>query len=208
MLRTSIEFLAEELNQYIKRKDPLNFSNKDTAIISNLMNPDGQPAFNSSGDDTDNHKVILTLVNLEEDRIADSQNFHTKNDLDTSLKINPAQSINFYILFSVFSDDYSTALRLLSYVIAFFQSNKVFDNEKFPHLNQKADGEKAWLQIEKLVLKMHNLSFEQQNNLWAALGSKYMPSVIYKVRSIIFTDDEPKMEVPLIKEVAVYKKNS
>jgi hypothetical protein len=207
MLRTAIEFLAGELNQYIKRKDPINFSNKETAIISNLMNPDGALAFNSSGDDTDNHKIILTLVNLEEDRIADSQNYHSKKDLDSSMKVNPAKSINFFLLLSVFSDDYNTALRLLSYVISFFQSNRVFEKERHPHMNLKADAQKSWQQIDTLILNLHNLSFEQMNNLWSALGSKYMPSVVFKVRTVVFEDDEPKMEVPLIKEVIVIKQN-
>jgi hypothetical protein len=46
--------------------------------------------------------------------------------------------------------------------------------------------------IEKLVVELHQLNFEQQNNLWAVLGAKYLPSVLYKVRAISIQEGQTK----------------
>lgn len=201
MLRTALEFLAEELNLYIKRKDADNFGNVDTVVVSNLMKPDGSFAV-AADQGNDTFKIILTLVNLEEDRIAESQQYFQKVN-DRIQVNNPPLNLNLHVLFSVFTSNYVSGLRLLSYVIGFFQSHSVFDTETHPHLNNKTDTGKPWQRIGRIVADLHPISFEQQNNLWAALGAKYMPSVIYRIRTVTFTDAEPKMEAPPITEVVI-----
>src|SRR5690242_15173179 len=101
MIRTSLEFLSDELNQYIKRKDPQNFGNTDCVVLSNLMKPDGTFAL-PLDQGNENFKVILTLINLEEDRIAESQLYYQKVN-DKVQVINPPVNINIYVLFSVFA---------------------------------------------------------------------------------------------------------
>ncbi|MEX2593615.1 MAG: DUF4255 domain-containing protein [Anditalea sp.] len=201
MIRTALEFLTEELNLYMKVKDPTNFGNVDCVILSGLMNPDG--TFSIPMDQgNENFKVILTLINLEEDRIAESQLSYQKTNQNIQV-INPPVNINAYVLFSVFANNYPTALRLLSNVISFFQSNTVFTSEKYPHLNAKVEEDKPWQKVGKLLVTLYGTTFEQQNNLWAALGAKYMPNVIYKIRTMSFIDLEPKMEAPPITEITI-----
>ena len=201
MLRTALEFIADELNLYMKVKDPVNFGNVDCVILSGLIHPDGTFSIPmDQGNDT--FKIILTLVNLEEDRVAESQKSYQKVNGNIQL-INPPVNINAYVLFSVYATNYLTALRLLSNVIAFFQSNNAFTTEKYPHLNAKVDEDKPWERLEKVLVTLYGTTLEQQNNLWAALGAKYMPNVIYKIRTITFTDHEPKMQAPPITEVTI-----
>ena len=200
MLRTAFEFLSEELNAYLKRKDPVNFGNQEIVVISSLMNPDNTFAITTEGSDPS--KIILTLINLEEDRIADSQ-YNYRRTEDRIEVINPPVNINAYVLFSVFANNYATALRLLSYVISFFQGNQVFTEDQYPQLNAKVANNKPWQKVEKLLVIPHSSTFEQQNNLWATLGAKYMPSVIYKVKTMSFIDLEPKMEAPPITEITI-----
>ena len=201
MIRTALEFLSEELNSYLKRKDAENLGNVDCVVLSNLMKPDGTFAL-PTDQANENFKVIITLINLEEDRVAESQyNYQKVND--KLLVVNPPVNINAYVLFSVFASHYPTALRLLSYIISFFQSQSVFDSESYPQMNAKADADKPWLKVGRLVTTLYSTSFEQQNNLWAALGAKYMPNVIYKMRTMSFIDAQPKMEAPPITEVTI-----
>ena len=198
MLKTALEFLKDELNLYVKRKDPVNFGNADTVTLSSLMKPDGTTAITIG--DTEPSKIVITLINLEEDRIAEANIY--RKVADKIQVINPPININAFVLFSVYVTNYPTALRLLSYIISFFQANTVFDNSQYPQLNLNAA--KPWEQIDKMLVTMHSTTFEQQNNLWAALGAKYVPSVIYKIRTISFTDFEPKMEAPPITEVTIF----
>src|SRR4051794_14759711 len=110
MIRTAIEFLSGELNLYFKHKDPSNFGNVDCVVTSNLMKPDGSFAL-PMDQGNDNFKVIITLINLEEDRITDSQLYYQKVN-DRIQVINPPVNINMCLLFSVFANNYLTALRL------------------------------------------------------------------------------------------------
>ncbi|WP_169714417.1 DUF4255 domain-containing protein [Algoriphagus antarcticus] len=187
----------------MKVKDPINFGNVDCVILSGLMNPDGTFAI-PMDQGNDSFKVILTLINLEEDRIAESQLSYQKKN-DNFQVINPPVNINALILFSVYATSYPTALRLLSNVISFFQSNTVFTPEKYPHLNAKVEEDKPWEKLEKLLVNLYGTTLEQQNNLWAALGAKYMPNVIYKIRTMSFIDHEPKMQAPPITEINIFE---
>ncbi len=201
MLRTALEFLSDELNLYLKRRDPSNFGNIDCVVLSNLMKPDGTFALPvDQGNET--FKVIVTLVNLEEDRIAESQLYYQRVN-DKIQIVNPPVNINAYVLFSVIANNYPTALRLLSYIISFFQTNAVFDSEQYPQMNGKVEANMPWQKIGRLLATLHQTTFEQQNNLWAALGAKYMPSAIYKIRTMTFIDAEPKMEAPPVTEVTI-----
>lgn len=201
MLRSALEFLRDELNLYLKRKDPVNFGNADSVVISNLMKPDGSFAVNA-GQGNENFKIILTLVNLEEDRVAESQLYWQRVN-DKVQVINPPLNINAYVLFSVFAGNYLTALRLLSYVLGFFQSANVFDSTQYPGMNAGVDADKPWQKVGQLLVNLYPVTLEQQNNLWASLGAKHMPAVIYKIRTMSFTDTEPKLEAPPVTEVTI-----
>lgn len=201
MLRTALEFLTEELNLYMKLKDPVNFGNVDCVILSGLMNPDGTFAI-PMDQGNEAFKVILTLINLEEDRIAESQTTYQKNNGNIQVT-NPPVNINAYVLFSVYATNYPTALRLLSNVISFFQSNAVFTSEKYPHLNARVEEDRPWEKLGKLLVNLYGTTLEQQNNLWAALGAKYMPNVIYKIRTMSFIDYEPKTQALPVTEITI-----
>jgi hypothetical protein len=38
--------------------------------------------------------------------------------------------------------------------------------------------------IEKLILEMNSLNFDQLNQLWSIIGGKYQPSVVYRMRMV------------------------
>jgi hypothetical protein len=50
---------------------------------------------------------------------------------------------------------------------------------------------------------MVSLNAEQINHLWAVLGGKYFPSVLYKVRMLTIEDDTPGQQGQFISELAI-----
>jgi hypothetical protein len=50
---------------------------------------------------------------------------------------------------------------------------------------------------------MVSMNFEQVNHLWATLGGKYLPSVLYKVRMVAIEDDTPQMEADTISRFSI-----
>jgi hypothetical protein len=93
---------------------------------------------------------------------------------------NPPIYLNLDILFAANYTDYYTSLLLISNVIKFFQFQNVFTPLNSPNLPPG---------IEELIFDLKTLSLQDLNNLWGILGSKYIPSVVYKMRLIIISDD-------------------
>ena len=75
-------------------------------------------------------------------------------------------------------------------VLQFFQSYRVFDQDSAPGLSDK---------IEKLTVELLTLPFSEQNHLWGVLRAAYHPSLLYKLRMVVFSD-EHGIAAPLITE--------
>jgi hypothetical protein len=196
MINTSLSFLNAVLNNFIALKDPLGSAGalSKPVILDNIVNQKND-LFHSGGD-----FVIMTLVNTEEETVGKSQLPYFKTADDKLSVLNPDIKLNLYIQFAAFSDKsvgnqtpYSRALKLLDQVVFFFQYRNVFSGSQYPMLQ---DGG-----IEKLIIEPVSLTFEQLNHLWATMGAKYLPSVIYKCRTITFREAVVSPELPLITEL-------
>lgn len=104
-------------------------------------------------------------------------NTPTKNGQHVALE--PELKINLHVLFSAHFKLYDQALKYLSFVLQFFQAHPVFTSEEFPALDSR---------LGKLVVELQSLNFEQLNQIWAFIGGKQLPSVLYKVRLVIVQD--------------------
>ena len=199
MIRTSLEFIKKELESYIvdREQDPVNYDIGKIVDLKPIVLPNGNINI------TDSTHVTIMLVGVEEERREGKRPHFIPTDDKQFLRLNPPVEINLYLLFAAHNSNYETALRDLSDVVAFFQANPVFDEQNYPSLNSSVDqpGNKPWQLIQKLSFRLHSLSFEQQNNLWAMLGAKYIPSVIYKMNLLTFFDTRGKSKEPSISEL-------
>lgn len=177
MINEAFSFLLAEINSYLKLKT----GETDSLVVTPLTNDTGEilPA-----------KLGLTLVSVEEERTSQPQPRLTPGPMGNLEKSNPQVKLNLHLLFSAnFVDHYSEALKHLSHIITFFQRQNVFTRQSHPALDAG---------IEKLILEMLTLSLEQQNNLWASLGAKYRPSVVYKMRMLLLEDRMPlESQIPI-----------
>jgi hypothetical protein len=57
--------------------------------------------------------------------------------------------------------------------------------------------------VEKLTLDLNTLSFQDMNNLWGILGSKYLPSVLYKLRLISIEENLAQGTAPLLHQITI-----
>ena len=182
MIEESLIFLKNEMNNYLNPKfDP---PSEERVVLADIT---------KAGDDPDlDKKIILSLVNIEEDRVSRNPENFVKIDNKVVYK-NPKINLNVYCLFTVNrGKDYSGAMRHLSLIIQFFQQKNVFTKENSPALDSR---------IEKLVFDLYSLSFEQVNHLWSVLGGKYLPSVMYKMRMISIDEEITEAEGELIREI-------
>ncbi len=166
MIFEALSCLADEMNVYFRNKLNLN---EEKVVLSAIMNQDGTIAIQGE------NKVVITLVNIEKEPVVSN-----RLPLGRSQENAPQPvSINLYILFSCYfsGSNYAEALRFIAFVISFLQEKNVFTSANTP---------KLYSAIEKISFEMESPGAEKLNNIWATLGAKYMPSVLYKMRMLSF----------------------
>lgn len=178
MIYEALTCLSEEINEYFRNK--LKISD-DRVVLSGIINQDGTVAIQGE------NKVLLTLINIEKEPVSRINNTSLKAMGNTS----PPTSVNLYILFSAYfsANNYAESLRFISFIIAFLQEKNVFTSANTPRLDDA---------IERLSVEMESVGSEKLNNIWATLGAKYMPSVLYKVRMLTYDGTNIKAYTPLI----------
>lgn len=197
MIGEALQLITDELNSFLGRREP-RYRNGGTAILSDLVNQQGELVITIS-DQSQRDNIIVTLINVEEETVGKAQLPYIRNP-DRSIEIvNPEIKLNLYVLFSAFSnmapeDRYFNCLELLSYVVRFFQYKSVFNHQNTPNLHQG---------IEKLTIELISPTFEQQNYLWGALGAKYLPSVLYKLRMLTIRETEESISGSLVEQIGI-----
>lgn len=166
MIFEALSCLADEMNVHFRNKLNLN---EEKVVLSAIMNQDGTIAIQGE------NKVVITLVNIEKEPVIANRLPLGRSQENSSQPV----SINLYVLFSCYfsGGNYAEALRFISFVISFLQEKNVFTSANTPKLDSA---------IEKLSFEMESPGAEKLNNIWATLGAKYMPSVLYKMRMLSF----------------------
>ena len=121
--------------------------------------------------------VIISMVSVEEEHTL-KNNYPLRQVGNTFLKEKGAIYINVYVLFAAKYSEYIEAMKAITYIITFFQSHK--------RISFSTDD-----QTHEAVLNLHNIGFENLNNLWTVLGGRYLPSVMYKARLLMYQAAPP-----------------
>lgn len=164
MINKALQFTRDTLDQFLKNRFALDESQ---VVMNNLIDSNGSiPSINQN-------KVVISLINVEKET---TKPFNIRNHQLSNgnyVNVNPAERFNLDILISSNFDDYSETLKFLNAVILFFQVNTSLT------ANSSAAIPKG---LNKLEFDIEKLTYQEMNSLWSALGAKYQPSVIYKMR--------------------------
>jgi hypothetical protein len=182
MIHNALNFIAQEINRYLNNAGGT--ANDKLVVVTSIV---------SNGDLAIPGKTIgLTLMNIEEDRVAKDQRVTVKNALGEIETRNPDIYLNLFILISANFDaaktedpteDYLEGLKQLSQIITFFQGKSVFTQSNSPLLALIDPS------IERLSVELFSFNFEQMNHFWSIVGHSYLPSVLYKIRMITIQEN-------------------
>jgi hypothetical protein len=126
--------------------------------------------------------ISLLLINLEEEHVLRMPDPYVRMTSNGTLqRVNPDIRLNMMILFVAHYKQYEDSLNALGRVIRYFQTHRVLDQQNAPELSDS---------IEKLVIELVTLPFSAQNEVWNSLRVTYHPSVLYKVKMVVFQDEE------------------
>jgi hypothetical protein len=189
MIPEALTVIVGLINEYI-----LPGHTDEPLVLSNISRVNDGDEFTQNMKD----KLVLSIVNIEEDRVAKSPDNFVKENSLIRYK-NPAIHLNLTLLFAATHDDYPKAIALLEKIVRFFQIKYVFmpgDTPELATANMIND-----FNVEKLIFDWMNLNLEQVHQLWTTLGGHYIPSVIFKLRMITIDERKIQKDALPIKEI-------
>lgn len=183
MIDKIIKAINANLNQYLRLKLAVN-QREEKVVTNNLVNQDGStPADNAN-------KIVCSLVNFEQEKVLSGGSFTTSGNSAKNAPIN----LYLYLMYtSAYQDEqknYLEGIRMLSYVIGFFQGKQVFTPQNTPDLPSG---------VQKITFNIFSTDMGNLSNMWGTIGAKYMPSMLYQVRLITIFEDLMLNEVSDVK---------
>lgn len=164
IILNTMQFTGSILNQYVKNTFHLN----DTRVLLNdVIDENGSvPTLNQN-------KLILTMINIQKETLKPfNVRFKTMENGNFAHNA-PVERYNLAMMVSSHFDDYAESLKFLNASILFFQAHPSIDATNYANLPKG---------IKKLDYEIDTISYHEMFNLWSAMGAKYRPSCIYKVR--------------------------
>lgn len=176
LIADALEFLRVRLNAAMPR-DAAGASAEDLFVYA-AASGDEAVSFPANA-------VSLVLVRIEEDPTQRRPDQYLQVTADGVRKrAEPEIRLNLFVLVVArFPEDYRLALHHLSRVVGYFQSHRVFNRENSPDLHER---------IPQLMMELVTPSFAEQNEIWGALRVSYQPSALYRVRMVVFADEEAR----------------
>lgn len=182
MIDVALKFLLSELNAYLLARTGSAFGE---AELGRLVDDNGKWSVKED-------HIGVALINIDEERTLKAQLPDTALVEGRQVTLQPELRLNLHVIFAANFQKYDQALRQLSYVLAFFQAHPIFAEDQHPTLDPRFD---------KLSVDLLSLTYEQLNQLWAFVGGKQLPSVVYRVRFVVLQDLEPTSIQPPITSV-------
>lgn len=176
MIHKVVPSVIASLNEYIRNEYNLQ---ENMVVLTNPVDMNGK--LNPQID----NKLCVFVQHFEEEKLLKNAAYQANAGM------NPPTHFNVYLMFIAnFPDpNYLESLRFISIVLEFFQGIRVFDRSNTPMLSAN---------VEKIAFEYVNLDTEAMRNIWGMIGLKYMPSLIYKLKLLSFTNDLIREDFPSI----------
>jgi hypothetical protein len=129
-----------------------------------------------------NNKLVISLLSIERDTAQGITGKYVRNNVDSFNYNLPAVNVNLNVIFAAVYDNkrYSESLSIISACIMFLQSNPIIELAN----------------SQSYTIEFMNLSTQELNNIWTSLGGCYYPSVVCKIRKLVFDAEEIKNILP------------
>lgn len=185
MISKALQFTCNLLDQYLKNRLEINESK---VLLNNLIENNGSvPQQNSN-------KIIISLINIEKETSRPFSGWSQQVSEDKYAGINLTERYNLDILISANFDNYRESLHFLDEVMLFFQANHCLNSSTSSAMPDA---------IPKLEFEIEKITYHQMQSLWTAMGAKYRPSIVYKMRMVNVQANEADRFIPAILQTSV-----
>lgn len=177
LIPNALENVRQRLNGFLQNANP---RNDEWVALTSVLDQKGQEVPEAID------KVVMFLANITHETTLGTYTPTIPSGSSKYAVVSPPLYINLYVLFYA-NLAYKVALSAISATISFFQQTPTFTRDTLPGLDP---------QIDKLSFEFTNLEITDLNYVMGLLGTKYLPSVYYKVRLLPFQADAMTGQVP------------
>jgi len=172
MIDRALELVAARLNQNLRLRLQ---SDEDLVVVTNVVATDGSPT--QLIDD----KLALFVVNIEKDSLSKVPPARHMPGDRLALHREPLRLNLLVMLAAGYTDgNYLQALKHVSAAARYLQANAMFTHQNAPEMDPG---------LERVVLEIQNLPTQELSHLWGVFGGRYLPSVLYSMRTVSIQPD-------------------
>jgi len=166
MISQALTIIRNALRQFIRLKLQLE-QIEEKVVLTSMVDQSGESTI-------PNNALGLALYRIVEDRVSETEHRPTLGASEFE-QLRPPVILSLEFVIAANFNDYSESLKYISAVIAFFQSQNYFDQSSNPLMS--AD-------MTPFSVSLYTQSVSEHNHTWGLFGGRYMPSVMYRLRSI------------------------
>lgn len=178
MIDAALRVVCNRLNAHLSA---LYGVTEDLVALAPLSDSEGQPSAETR------NRLAMFLTNIAEDAVPRAGQKAVRGLLGETKPIH--LDIYFMVASGHDPEIYGEGLKLISSALMFFQSNPVLTPSRVPEMP---------VGVEKLTIEIANLRVEEVGQLWGNLGGRYVPSVMFKMRSVVIDAASVTQVTPLI----------
>lgn len=187
MIDKTLVFLKNNLNAYLTAGRKPNDPQEERVVFLDLKSTDSI-SFKLGA-------VSIILINVEQENILRAEDPYIQFMADgTAQRVNPEIRLNLYLLFVARFQLYEDSLGNLSKIIKYFQGHRLINHQNSPELDEG---------IGQLIIELVSQTFSEQNEVWGTLRAPYHPSVLYKVKTLVYHDEDVVAPLARIEEKIV-----
>ena len=184
MIDRALHVTVERLNGHLAARFR---TGEPVVVLAPLTDAEGKPA------DAVKNRLALFVVNIAEDTVPRNGQGPRASAGGITRTARPIHLDIYAVLASAHEPDrYLEGLKLLSAALLYFQAQPVLTAQGAPDLPPGLD---------RLSYELANLRIDEISQLWSNLGGRYVPSVLFKIRSCTLDADAVQAVEPSIRGI-------
>lgn len=146
------------------------------------------PGDSSAGAAEAENRLVVFIANITQDSLTKApRRSSVAEPVPVNLYLHLVVAANFE------GRQYARGLRMLSRALQVIQAQPVLDASVMPEMADAG--------IVRLTMEMESIALDTISNLWGVLGGRYLPSVIFRVRTVSIDAGAVLAEPPEIRRV-------
>ena len=177
MIDQALGLVATRLNAHLAAR----YGVQDALVaLSPLTDAEGKPAPDAR------NRLVIFLTNIAHDATPRGPKPRAGGQV---VQAQPIHLDVYFMLASAYdAETYEEGLKLMSAALMYFQAHPVMTPQNTPEMPAG---------LHQLSLEISNLRVEELGQIWGNLGGRYVPSVMFKMRSVMIDAGAVTTVVPL-----------